>query len=115
MDASSRIAAGSDTLYGPPCGRTVTVPSADALMARERQVPEACDALALSGGLLGSRGLLPSTAARRVLLECPSGSRGRCWPHHAHRLGDGSCGFCPQRGGQGVALPGEPPGGPPPR
>src|SRR5215468_736566 len=104
MDASSRIAAGSDTLYGPPCGRTVTVPSADALMARERQVPEACDALALSGGLLGSRGLLPSTVARRVLLECPSGSHGRCWPHHAHRLGDGSCVFCHNREGQELAI-----------
>jgi hypothetical protein len=56
------MVAGSDVLYGPPYGRTVTVPSADALMASEVQAPEACDALALSGGLLGARCLLPSTA-----------------------------------------------------
>src|SRR5262244_2483491 len=69
MDASSRIAAGSDTLYGPPCGRTVTVPSADALMARERQVPEACDALALSGGLACSA-LAASYRARQHGVSC---------------------------------------------
>jgi len=33
-----------DVPYGLPCGRPVTVLSADALMASEVQAPEVCDA-----------------------------------------------------------------------
>ena len=57
--------------YGLPCGRPVTGRSADALMASAVQAPEACDALAPSGGLRGSRCLPPSTAARCARLQCP--------------------------------------------
>src|SRR5712691_7521428 len=104
MDSSSRIATGSDTLYGPPCGRTVMVPSTDVLMAREVHAPEVCDALAPSGGRPGSRGLLLSTVARCKLLDCPLGRRRRCWPHRAHRLGEGSCVVCHNLEGQDLAT-----------
>ena len=100
----SDMVAGSDVLYGPPYGRTVPVPSADALRASEVQAPEACDALAPSGGLLGSRGLPPSTAKRCALLQCPLGRRGLGWPHRAHRLGEGSGVFCHNREGQDLAI-----------
>jgi hypothetical protein len=78
--------------------------SADALMASEVHVSEVCDALALSGDRPGSQGLLPSTAAQRVLLECPLGSCGLGWPHRTHRLGEGACVCCHNREGHDLAI-----------
>src|SRR4029453_5635573 len=114
MDASSSMVAGSDVLYSPPYGRTVPVPSADALRASEVQAPEVCDALAPSGGLLGFRGLPPSTAARGARLQCPLSRRGLGWPHRAHRLGAGACVFCHNREGQDLATTDNQQGGPSP-
>ena len=51
MDSSSRMAAGSYAPYGPPCGRTVTVLRADALMAGAVHAPEAFDSLAQLGAV----------------------------------------------------------------
>src|SRR6266850_4589999 len=104
MDSSSRMAAGSYAPYGPPCGRTVTVLRADALMARAVHAPEACDALAPSRGRPGSRGLLPSTAARCALRTCPLGRRGLGWPHHTHRLGEDACVCCHNIEGKDLAT-----------